>query len=685
MRARLAMPALLAVIAIGFYWKLTLTDQYTWVDSPDFVYQVLPWLQAQAREVHLGRLPLWDPYEWGGHTLIGQAQPGTAYPLNWLLFALPLKNGFIRLAAVHWYYVLIHYLGALFCFLLCRDLKLSRSAALVGALVFGFGAWMASTDWPQMLNGAVWAPLVFLFLLRVERGEQPVRNAGLAGAFLGVALLSGHHQAPIYIALAAGGVWIYALARARWRLLPALAAFAALAGLVSALQTLPAVEYGQLALRWVGAKDALGWSERVPYSVHALWPLKPMAALGTVIPGLGETPYAYVGVAAAALALAGVAACWRERAVRLMLAVAVGGLLFAMGPYVLYHGVIYALAPMVDKARNASMAAFLFQLGVAVLAGYGVDGFVRALGAERFGRWLVLALAGFGAALFLLMVGLHLGGKPVGRQEIVLVPFIALAVAAVLAARRAGNLTALAATVLLGATALCEMAMGTSQAVWRNREDGWSFLPLLEQHRDVADFLRQRTGAPRVEIDDQAVPYNFGDWYGIEHFGGYMASIPVNIVRGLSSTEMRNRFAVRYSVGRKPARAGQKEVFSSVSGLKVYENPEAFPRAWSECADSVRLAEHTPNRILILASMRCRGMVIASEAYFPGWMATVDGQPAAIHEVYGALRGVAAPPGEHRIEMRYRPASVRWGAAGTLAGILAACGLGRMRRRDDAG
>jgi len=82
------------------------------------------------------------------------------------------------------------------------------------------------------------------------------------------------------------------------------------------------------------------------------------------------------------------------------------------------------------------------------------------------------------------------------------------------------------------------------------------------------------------------------------------------------------------------------------------------------------------NRLVLRATMACRGMVIASETYFPGWQAKVDGKPAEIHEVYGALRGVVVPAGEHRIEMRYRPASVRWGAAGTLCGLVVALALG---------
>ncbi len=65
-------------------------------------------------------------------------------------------------------------------------------------------------------------------------------------------------------------------------------------------------------------------------------------------------------------------------------------------------------------------------------------------------------------------------------------------------------------------------------------------------------------------------------------------------------------------------------------------------------------------------------MVIAGETYGPGWQASVDGKPARLYEVYSALRGVVVDAGRHRVEMRYRPKSVFFGAIMTALGIAAA-------------
>ncbi len=55
---RLAGPSSLCLLVVLFYWKLVLTNQYTWMESPDVSSLVLPWLQFQAGEWHHLRFPL---------------------------------------------------------------------------------------------------------------------------------------------------------------------------------------------------------------------------------------------------------------------------------------------------------------------------------------------------------------------------------------------------------------------------------------------------------------------------------------------------------------------------------------------------------------------------------------------------------------------------------------------------
>ncbi len=47
-----------------------------------------------------------------------------------------------------------------------------------------------------------------------------------------------------------------------------------------------------------------------------------------------------------------------------------------------------------------------------------------------------------------------------------------------------------------------------------------SYAELVRSQADIAEFLRAQRGWYRVDFDDGDVPYNFGDFYGIEQFGG---------------------------------------------------------------------------------------------------------------------------------------------------------------------
>src|SRR5258708_34500556 len=141
--SRLAGPAALTALVILVHWKLVLTNQYTWLESPDLSNLVLPWLQFQAGEWHRGRFPMWDPNSWFGQPLFGQAQPGSAYPLNWLLFLVPFHHGWLQEIALHWYFVLTPCLAAVTRYALCRGLGRSRVASILGGALYSLGGYVS--------------------------------------------------------------------------------------------------------------------------------------------------------------------------------------------------------------------------------------------------------------------------------------------------------------------------------------------------------------------------------------------------------------------------------------------------------------------------------------------------------------------------------------------------------------
>ncbi len=61
------------------------------------------------------------------------------------------------------------------------------------------------------------------------------------------------------------------------------------------------------------------------------------------------------------------------------------------------------------------------------------------------------------------------------------------------------------------------------------------------------------------------------------------------------------------------------------------------------------------------------GYLVLTDTWYPGWQATVDGEPAEVLQANCAFRAVWLEVREHAVEMVYRPASVRIGGVISLA------------------
>lgn len=66
------------------------------------------------------------------------------------------------------------------------------------------------------------------------------------------------------------------------------------------------------------------------------------------------------------------------------------------------------------------------------------------------------------------------------------------------------------------------------------------------------------------------------------------------------------------------------------------------------------------------------GYLLLSDSHYPGWEATLDGNPVPVHRANAVMRAVRVPPGAHSVRFDYRPGSFRLGA---LVSVLALAGL----------
>jgi hypothetical protein len=148
--------------------------------------------------------------------------------------------------------------------------------------------------------------------------------------------------------------------------------------------------------------------------------------------------------------------------------------------------------------------------------------------------------------------------------------------------------------------------------------------------------------------------------------------------------------------------------------FRLYENPAAFPRAFvvgqarplpdrkdllrdlgqtdfhrvvlleghpggtaSDRADlrPAEVTKHQPNLVAVQADGP--GFLVLADVDFPGWNATIDGQPTRLYRADYLFRAVELPAGRHEVVFHFEPASYRRGRVVSLvaAGLLVLFGL----------
>jgi hypothetical protein len=428
----------------------------------------------------------------------------------------------------------------------------------------------------------------------------------------------------------------------------------------------------------------------------------------------------FLGVVATALAGYAVCGAWRLAPVRWMTALAALSAAYALGAFTPLHGALYSFAPVLDKARIPVRAIHLFNFGIAVLAAYGLDRMLARPGQIPLRRFSVV-LAAFGSVVVAIWM---LRGQP--EEGVAAGAIVALVLAALAAAwrhARIGRGTLVASVTFLMLTELYPVS--TRHFSSRYDKNANKFVRTLTENKDIAARLREEPGPMRLFVHDRDMPANFGDWHGFDVVEGYMAGVSGNILWvGRHTTEAQRLYGVTHHIARKATSPDQVDLYEGASGLKIFRTPGALPRAWSvhqvetvteerlfdarirdqsfdpartalvmgappelePCGgDDVKLVSRAPNRIRLHAAMQCRGLVVMSELFYPGWRATIDGKPAAIIEAYGSLRSLVVEKGDHAIEFVFRPISVYGGLALTLMGAVATALLVLWRHPEKPG
>ena len=93
----------------------------------------------------------------------------------------------------------------------------------------------------------------------------------------------------------------------------------------------------------------------------------------------------------------------------------------------------------------------------------------------------------------------------------------------------------------------------------------------------------------------------------------------------------------------------------------------------------VSILAYSENEIVLAADAQRAGYLVLSEVWFPGWLATVNGEPTPVLRANYTFRALPVPAGELEVRLWYAPESWRRGLALFGVGFLFLAGLSLWR------
>ena len=106
-----------------------------------------------------------------------------------------------------------------------------------------------------------------------------------------------------------------------------------------------------------------------------------------------------------------------------------------------------------------------------------------------------------------------------------------------------------------------------------------------------------------------------------------------------------------------------------------------------DTTSTVDIKSYEPNQLTYEVNSGKGGVVVFSEVYYPGWTATIDGEPAELGRVNYILRALNVKPGKHEVVLSFFPKSVdttesiAYTAYAILILVLAGAALMAYRRK----
>ncbi len=126
-------------------------------------------------------------------------------------------------------------------------------------------------------------------------------------------------------------------------------------------------------------------------------------------------------------------------------------------------------------------------------------------------------------------------------------------------------------------------------------------------------------------------------------------------VKIYEALDMRERAYLTTAVERVDSPQAAVEALLADPRRTVIEAPTDIPVGNGD--GEAIITDYAPQRVIIRTQSEAPALLVLSDAYYPGWVATVDGLPAPVYPANVLYRGVTVPAGEHEVIFRYQPQS----------------------------
>lgn len=608
-----------------------------------------PYFVFTGESLRSGRIPFWNPHLYGGVPFLANGQSALFYPSTWL----SLLGGFGACLTLD---VVLHAtLAACLAFAWAKTEGLSSRGAAAAGILYAFnGFFVLHYAAPGQMHALAWMPAVLHGARRLALGKD-AKGWLLAGAGIAFQAFAGHPQFVIYTAAAA-----LALAMPSGRGAVMRTACALGAGLLlSSVQWIPALPVLLDTPRAAG----LGTEWATTYSLS---PREGLLMLGVPLwnrfftPASGDPHIVGFYVGLPALFLAGLGLWKGKKPWAPFALLAAAGLVLSLGGHLPFYGLAVEHLWPLRVFRFPAQALCLAAAGLSLLAGAGLDRMGKRAGACL----LVLVFAdlwAFGAkGARTIDAGVY-EGEP--------------RTAAVLKSSRPARVMAAPKT--------------RSRRDWQGRSeaDAWGhFKEALIPNVGMAWGLSDADGYEEVRSRDyERVLAEMGrspgspwlDWMGVRYILS-VGPIPGGALRPLpppaAGIYENGNAAPRVYAAPEALSMTREEAFAAISTATVRPMARVLvegpldPGEGKGAPAEVLWTEKGPNQLLAQVSAAGPVWLVVTDAWAPGWKASVNGRPLPVRRANFIQRAVRLP-GSSQVLFSYSPPLWGWGILGSVLGL----------------